>query len=617
MFVPRPNEQETNYPWYERIMPASLRLRLILPFVALITVLLLVLALVLSDRARDVYTQRLAEELATQARLISDVALLSGVGENPEIDLAEVVQHLPVPSDRRVTLIASDGRVLADTGVEAPTSLQSHNDREEVREARTGVTGRAERRSQTLGERSLYVATMLDDGSQRVLRIAVPLAEVELVAERVQRYLLIAALISLALVVAIALFIGFRLADPLEKLRHHAQRVARGDFEGEVEPSSILEIDDVGHAFNLMTYALRSSLHDLDRARTRLEAVLAGLDDGVVLTDAHGDVLRINRAAERMLAAGQERATGRPFIQIARDHELDAQLRAALSGRRAHRVEIEHGLNRRVLQSTAVTVSGRAEQLGLVVMRDITELRRLEGVRRDFVANVSHELRTPLTSIRALVETLQSGAVEDWETQEQFLERIVGEVDRLTALVEDLMDLARLEAGRTPLQLEEYPAAEVIHTAGERLREQVIRAQLRLEYDLSDELPSVMVDRRRIEQVILNLVHNAIKFTPVGGTVTIGANRSGDAVTVEVRDTGIGIAPDEQERLFERFYKSDKARRTDGTGLGLAIAKHIVQAHGGEMTVESRVGHGSTFRFIVRVAGPPAPSDQFPAPQAG
>lgn len=617
MFAPRPGEQQTNYPWYERIMPASLRLRLILPFVALIAVLLLVLSLVLSDRARDAYTQRLADELATHIRLIADVALLSGLTDTSEIGLAEVVQQLSLPSDRRMTLIASDGRVLADTGVDDPASLQNHNDREEVREARSGVIGRAERGSHTVGERSLYVATMLDDGSQRVLRIAVPLAEVELVADRVQRYLLIAALISLVLVVAIALFIGFRLADPLEKLRHHAQRVARGDFEGEVEPSSILEIDDVGHAFNLMTFALRSSLDDLNQARTRLEAVLAGLDDGVVLTDAHGDVLRLNRAAEGMLATEQERATGRPFIQIARDHELDAQLRAALAGRRAHRVEIEHGLNRRVLQSTAVTVSGKAERLGLVVLRDITELRRLESVRRDFVANVSHELRTPLTSIRALTETLQGGAVNDWETQEQFLQRIIGEVDRLTALVEDLMDLARLEAGRTPLHLDEYPAAEVIRTAGERLREQVTRAQLKLEYELPDDLPAVVVDRRRIEQVVLNLVHNAIKFTPVGGTVTIAAHRWGDAVAVEVRDTGIGIAREEQERLFERFYKSDKARRTDGTGLGLAIAKHIVQAHGGEMSVESSIGHGSTFRFIVPAAGPSAPSDQLRASQGG
>jgi two-component system, OmpR family, phosphate regulon sensor histidine kinase PhoR len=610
VFAPRPSEQETNYPWYERVMPASLRLRLILPFVALIAVLLLVLALVLSNRARDVYIQRLTDELAAQAQLIADVAMISSAVENSNTDLAEVVQQLSLPSDRRVTLIDPSGRVVADTGSGAPTALENHNDREEVREARGGGIGQAERRSRTVGERYLYVATLLDDGSERVLRIAVPLAEVESVAERVRHDLLVAALISLALAVAIALFIGFRLADPLEKLRHHAQRVARGDLEGEVEPSSILEFDDVGHAFNLMTHALQSSLHDLDRARTRLEAVLAGLDDGVVLTDAHGDVLRLNTAAERMLATEQERATGRPFIQTARDYELEAQLRSALRGTRSRRVEIEHGLNRRILQSTAVTVSGKAERLGLVVLRDITELRRLESVRRDFVANVSHELRTPLTSIRALVETLQGGAVEDRETQEQFLARIIGEVDRLTALVEDLMDLARLEAGRTPLQLEKHPAAEVIHTAGERLREQIIRAQLRLEYDLPDDLPAVMVDRRRIEQVVINLVHNAIKFTPVGGSITIGAHRTGDAVGVEVRDTGIGIAREEQERLFERFYKSDKARRTDGTGLGLAIAKHIVQAHGGELSVESTVGHGATFRFIVPVAGPSPAPDQ-------
>ena len=603
MFEPRPGEVELDLPWYERMLPSSLRLRLILPFVALIAAVLFTLALVLGDQARDIYVARLADGLEMQSRTVANVVSFAGDQGDASADLAAAVSQLPAVDEQRITVIAADGAVLADTDATDPGSLENHGNREEVIEAREGDRGVATRRSATTGDRFLYVATRIEDGSGAVLRIAVPLETIDATVAQVQRYLLVAALVALVLAVAIATFIGFRLAEPLEALREHAQRVARGDLEGEIEPSPTWEIDEVGRAFNLMTDAMQRSLDDFEKARSRLEAVLGGLEDGVVLTDLHGDVLRINSAAATMLATSDERALGRPFIQVARDHELDRQLRAALRGEQTGREAVEHGLNRRMLQSMATTVAGQAEMLGLVVLRDITDLRRLEGVRREFVANVSHELRTPLTSIRALVETLQSGAVDDPAVTQEFLERIVHEVDRLTALVEDLMDLARLEAGRAAVRFETVPASDLLRTAGERLREQVARAQLDLSYDLPEVLPEVLVDRRRIEQVVLNLVHNAIKFTPAGGAITISARQDGDRVAVSVRDTGVGIARDELDRLFERFYKSDKARRSEGTGLGLAIAKHIVQAHGGDISVESEQGRGSVFGFTVLVAG--------------
>lgn len=601
MFEPRPGEDLVEHPWYERLLPGSLRLRLILPFVVLVAAVLLVLALVLGSRARDIYVGRLEDELITQARTIIDVATLSEAQGMP-VDLTTIVADLPETGDHRVTLIARDGTVLADTTAHDVRGLENHNGRAEVIEARQSGTGDDERRSHTTGVRYLYEAVLLDDGSGRVLRIAVPLTDVEAVVDRLQRYLMATALVSIALVTAVAVFIGFRLVQPLEELRSLAQRVERGDLTGEATPSAVTEIDDVGHAFNLMIHALRTSLADLDRARTRLEAVMAGLEDGVVLTDIHGDVLRLNRAAERLLGIREERAIGQPFIQIARDHELDEQLQRALRGERTDPRVVEHGLRRRHLQISSTTVSGQSERLGLVVLRDISELRRLEGVRRDFVANVSHELRTPLTSIRALVETLESGAVDDPEMEREFLGRIVQEVDRLTALVEDLMDLARLESGRGVVRFAEEDPAEVLRTAGERLREQVTRARLELTYEVPEGLPTVLVDRRRIEQVVINLVHNAIKFTPPGGTITIAARQEGDRVVVDVRDTGIGIVPEEIDRLFERFYKSDKARRSDGSGLGLAIAKHIVQVHRGDISVASAPGQGSTFTFTLPVA---------------
>jgi two-component system phosphate regulon sensor histidine kinase PhoR len=601
VFEPRPGEDLTEYPWYERLMPGSLRVRLILPFVLIVATVLLVLALVLGSRVRDVYVARLENELGTQANMIIDVAMLD-VEQGAPVDLAGIVQRLPETGEHRVTLIGEDGTVLADTSAHDLDTLENHNSREEVREARADGTGDAERRSATTGVSYLYRAIALEDGTGRVLRIAVPLTEVEEVVDQLQRYLVITALVALALVTGIAIFIGIRLVEPLEELRVLARRVEGGDLTGEASGSAVTEIDAVGHAFNMMTHALQTSLDDLDRAHTRLEALLAGLEDGVVLTDIRGEVLRMNRAAERMLASTEARAIERPFIQVARDHELNDQLQRVLRGQRTEARVVEHGLNRRQLQVSGTTVAGKSERLGLVVLRDVTDLRRLEGMRREFVANVSHELRTPLTSIRALVETLQTGAVDDPAMERDFLGRIVQEVDRLTTLVEDLMDLARLESGRGVGRLEEAGSAELLHAAGERLGEQVERAGLELVYDLPESLPDVLVERRRIEQVMINLVHNAIKFTPPGGTITIAARQEGERVAVDVRDTGAGIASDEIERLFERFYKSDKARRSEGTGLGLAIAKHIIQAHRGEISVRSVPGKGATFTFTLPVA---------------
>jgi two-component system phosphate regulon sensor histidine kinase PhoR len=235
-------------------------------------------------------------------------------------------------------------------------------------------------------------------------------------------------------------------------------------------------------------------------------------------------------------------------------------------------------------------------------LRDITELRRLERVRREFVANVSHELRTPLTSIKALVETLAAGARDDPEVADDFLGRIDDEVDRLTGLVEELLDLARLEAGRVVLQIEAADPVAVMTRAAERLRPHAERAGLSLRVDAPLGLPAVAVDHARIEQVLINLIHNAIKFTPAGGDIVVRAHENQGALVIAVRDSGVGIAPDELPRLFERFYKTDKARGSTGTGLGLAIAKHIVQAHGGTIWAQSEPGTGTTVSFTVPIA---------------
>jgi len=600
-----------------RRAPQTLRGRLALTYACVVVAVMALLGVYLGAAAREIYLDRLSDQLQGEARLVGEVVgpLLPGGSERET--LQATVDRLSALLGERITVVAPDGTVLADSAVD-PAGLENHAARPEIVAARGGSTATVARRSVTFGEGALYVAALIPDTGGAVVRVSVPLDQVDAAVGRIQRDLAIAALAAALLVAAVGLVVAARIAQPLGALQRQAVRVAAGDLSGEVLPSATRELGDLGRAFNSMTRQLATSLAERDRARARLEAMLANLGDGVVVTDERGTVILLNRAAGGLLAHGGGDPAGQPFVQVARDHELWSLLRQALTAAsgddRARSATIEHGLSRRTIEATTKRLEGAGERLGLLLLRDVTELRRLEQVRREFVANVSHELRTPLASIKALVETLEAGAVDDPEVAGDFLHRIVGEVDRLAALVDDLLDLGRLESGRVALHLEPLAPRDLLQRALDRLRPQTERARLELRLDAAPDLPAVRADRARVEQILLNLVHNAIKFTPPGGTVTVVAAVEGDALRTTVRDTGVGVAPEELPRLFERFYKADKARRSEGTGLGLAIAKHIVQAHGGSIWAESTVGEGSAFTFSLPLAdeSPPPGGERSP-----
>jgi len=579
----------------------NLQFRIGAPFILLVTLvfaIFLVVATVVVDR---VYIDRLSAQLESQAEIVALAVKDARARGDDHDEIVEFLEQSAALADNRMTLIGADGQVLADTGAEA-SDMDNHGTRPEVLEARERGVGQAKRDSETLNEPFLYVAVSVPDDEGSVLRLAVPVTGVDQAIDAMQRIVLAAILVVLALTLLAAWLTGRRLARPLSELQETANAVAAGDFTARAEPSDVSEIAVVGQAFNSMAERLHAVIEADRHTNARLEAIMAGLVDGVVLTDGEGNILRMNEAASRMLDADIETAIGRPFVQVSRDHEIWIVLRDALRGKKKPSATVEHGIERMSLLVTARALQEDGELLGLMVLRDVSELRRLELVRREFVSNVSHELRTPLTSIRALVETLEAGALDEPDLAQDFLSRIIGEVDRLNALVEDLLDFARLEAGRVPLNLQLVDIGEAIRIGADRLRPQIERARLDLHIDIAPDLPEIEVDTKRIEQVMINLVHNAIKFTPPDGAITVRVyQRKGNIVT-EVQDTGVGIPHDEQARLFERFYKSDKARRSEGTGLGLAIAKNIVLLHGGKIEVESEPGEGAIFRFMLPIA---------------
>ncbi|MBM2812083.1 MAG: sensor signal transduction histidine kinase [Chloroflexi bacterium] len=371
------------------------------------------------------------------------------------------------------------------------------------------------------------------------------------------------------------------------------------------------------HAFSEMEARLHGHISTIDDERARLRAVVSHLVDGLVIVDRDGLVRLVNPAASRLLDLAPGWAEGRPVVAVLRDHELAGLVSKALaagsgpidSGRPLEIgpqiVDLVSGTQRRSVQAIASRIPG-ADGTGdqaLLVLQDVTELKRVETVRREFVANVSHELRTPIASIKALVETLEAGALDEPETARDFLSRMGIEVDGLAQLVEELLELSRVESGQVEMRFGPFDAAAIVRGGAERLRPQAERQGVRLVVNLPEGLPRVRVDPERIQQVIVNLVHNAVKFTPPGGTVTVNAEQRAEEVVVTVADTGVGIDADVLPRLFERFYKAERARASGGTGLGLAIVKHVVQSHGGRIWAESAgEGRGATFTFTLPVA---------------
>ncbi|HUG55697.1 MAG TPA: ATP-binding protein [Candidatus Limnocylindrales bacterium] len=371
----------------------------------------------------------------------------------------------------------------------------------------------------------------------------------------------------------------------------------RGRIEERPDTDSLPELDALAEAARDRWRRIERERREAAGERDRLAELIDELTQAVLIADADEIVRLANPAAERMLAASP--LEGRRLVEVVRDHEILQAVAVARRGAEAT-TQVERADPWRIVR--AVVRPLRGGEL-LLTMQDLSTVRRLETVRRDFVANVSHELRTPIASLKAMVETLEAGAIDDPAAARDFVARMHREIDGLAQLVAELLTLARVESGQEELGVTEVHPAELLEQVARRLGPLVARAGLVLEVSAAEGLPAVRVDGEKIGQVLGNLVHNAVKFTPAGGRIRLGAEDRGQVVAIHVADTGAGIARDDLERVFERFYKSDRARAGGGTGLGLAIAKHIVQAHGGEISASSEgIGRGATFTFTIPVA---------------
>ncbi|MBI2334139.1 MAG: PAS domain-containing protein [Chloroflexi bacterium] len=357
------------------------------------------------------------------------------------------------------------------------------------------------------------------------------------------------------------------------------------------------EIDELVSVIESRRATFTAELTALKTENERLSTVLEQLTDGVLIADADGRVQFANPAAGKLF--GTHNPTQQSVAQVVRSHQLIEAWRRCQQTRQLQIEAVEIPTRKQYLQ--IIVIPDKHEGGSLILAQDLTQVRKLETVRRDFISNVSHELRTPLASLKALTETLQGGALADPDAGPRFLDRIHTEVDALTQMTQELLDLSRIESGQVELNFESISPRKLIHSAADRMKAQVERANLKLEVKCEDGLPNIRADKGRLEQVLVNLIHNAVKFTKPGGRISLGAEPISGGVRCAVRDTGVGIPAESLSRIFERFYRVDSSRTGSGTGLGLSISKHIVEAHGGRIWVESEEGRGSVFYFEIPI----------------
>jgi len=523
----------------------------------------------------------------------------------------------------RVMVIDSGGHILADSSHDAKESVDAAN-APEVLQALARGEGNAVRDVPALGQQFAYRAMRCQrlPGGPVIVRASLPLTGIGFSLSELRETLLAASIVILAVGALVSFLFSRTFAVRVEQLKDFSTRVARGDFHSLRFDGPRDELSDLAMSLNETAARLDTTIRSLSGERNQSSAILRSMVEGVAVIDAHERLVFWNRAFRDILNLEVAQSERRPMLEVIRNSELLSLIRKALQGEEGLQTDIAMGFIQqrnfsvtlapvKPLDSAPGTVSvlqsSRAAERpsgAVVVLHDVTELRRLERVRQDFVANVSHEFKTPLTAIQGFAETLLSGALNDPVNNRRFLEIIRDHATRLARLTDDLLKLARIEAGKMELQFFPVSLAELVEGCAETSLMKSVRKQISLDIELPTDLPPVRADASLLHEVLQNLLDNAIQYTQAGGKIQVRATTTQRDAVVTVDDNGIGIPLAEQERIFERFYRVDAARSREagGTGLGLSIAKHIVEAHGGRIWVESEIGQGSKFSFSVPLA---------------
>ncbi len=570
-------------------------------FLLLIFLILSVTTWLFSNSLKNFYLDQTLLDLKDQALLIENqVADKFSLDQIPY--LTGLCNRLGTKTGTRITLILPNGKVLADS-LEDHQTMDNHANRPEIQKVFKGSSGTSIRHSYTLHTRMMYVAipVRLNNALTGIIRTAKPIKSFNETLISAYPGILIGSLLVAIFAAIISLFLSRRISHPIERIKKSAETFANGHLENKIRISGPTEIVTLAETLNLMSSRLQDRIDTILSQHNEQEAVLSSMVEGVLAVDTEERILRTNRAALKLLNLPGSDIKGSQIQEVIRKADILRFVRQALQS--PHPVEAEiliHTLPETYFQAHGTSLKNAAEeQIGaLIVLNDITHMRRLENVRRDFVANVSHELKTPITAIKGFVETLLDGAIKNPAESQRFLEIVSKQIDRLTSIIEDLLQLSRIEQDeeKEGVRLEKQPLKDVLN-ASIQSRSSLAKDQS-IQVDLQcDPGINVRIDAPLFEQAITNLIDNAIKYSNEKSRVLVTALNKGDEIQIAVQDWGIGIEKEHHQRLFERFYRVDKARsrKIGGTGLGLSIVKHIINIHKGSVTLASEPGKGSTF----------------------
>jgi two-component system phosphate regulon sensor histidine kinase PhoR len=582
--------------------------KLALTFVALLVSVLLAVDFFAERALSEDYARTAFAQLAAIARIAQarppHLSAIPPVNPEEISALQKWVAEMAA-SGARITVITPDGLVLADSQSD-PRTMENHAGRPEIRDALAKGEGQSMRHSVTIDRDLLYYAVKQNVGapSPVVLRFAIPPANARELLGSFRRNLWFASFIILLLAAAASLLVSLGISERIERLEEFSRRVAEGDFRPLPGDGSGDALEKLGASLNQTAARLDQTIRTLTEERNLSSAILGSMVEGVAVVNGAERLVFANHSFAEILELHALPKSGSAFLEVVRQTEMIEAVRKVLAGEPRVEAEIVTGtLRQHFFAATVAAVRAGDTSGAVVVLHDITELRKLERVRRDFVANVSHEFRTPLTAIQGFAETLLAGAMNDPQHRERFLEIIVEHSRRLARLTEDLLMLSKMDADRLELEVRRVNVAQLIESCMETSRHRAAEKEIEISVKPINGLPDVAGDRRRLAEVLQNLLDNATQYTLSRGKIVVSAEARGAEVVFIVADTGIGIPKADQPRIFERFYRVDAARSREagGTGLGLSIAKHIVEVHGGRIWVDSEVGRGSRFHFTVPI----------------
>lgn len=578
--------------------------KLFLTYTLILIVSFLILLPIIGISFKNYYQKKISEELISDGLLLRRF-LLEDLSNKNKSALSEKVNLASKDIKARITVISENGIVLSDS-FEDPFSMDNHINRPEIIAAKNKGIGNNIRFSSTLKTHMMYAAVSVNDGTTLLgfIRLALPLTETNKQVGYIYKIISIGTLLSLFLALCLSILITKTFVNPIKEMQRVTSIVMKGDLSRRADIKSRDELGSLAKNMNRMIEELERKMTEINKDRNELEAILSSMVEGVIVIGKDGYIVLMNAPVYRMLDLRTKDTVGRHYWEVIRNETINNLIKHSLVERKIERKEVHIISNEEsyfdVHLSPVMVASG--DMLGIVIVFfNITELKRLERIRSEFTANVSHELKTPLTSIKGFVETLKEGAINDKAKAKEFLDIIEKNTEKLETLINDLLVLAKIESKEIKMSSGEVDIKQLIKGVISNLSGRIKERQHRIELNIPEKAHIVKGDSSKLEQVFLNLLDNAVKFTNPGGKISIDVRDEGEYTVVDVKDTGPGISPEHLQRIFERFYRVDKggSRDLSGTGLGLSIVKHIVEAHGGRVNVKSSIGEGSIFSVLL------------------